>query len=156
MALRRIKKELLDDWTFLSAEQMKLLFSGYIRQVTSVFFNADLINLCISFCHFSQLDVDGMSAGPVADDLYKWVGPVYSCNVNDRGGHCLDIDKDNWSPALTLRKLMFSLRSLLADPNPDDPLVPEIAQLYKTNRKQHDANAREFTRKHAMLVESFS
>ena len=44
----------------------------------------------------------------------------------------------------------MSLSSLLGDPNPDDPLVPEIAKLYKTDRAQHDKNAKEWTLKYAM------
>eukprot|EP01084_Bolivina_argentea_P049463 90961_1 len=37
----------------------------------------------------------------------------------------------------------------MTDPNPDDPLKPLIAKLYKTNRKQHDKIAREWTKKYA-------
>ena len=40
--------------------------------------------------------------------------------------------------------------SLLTDPNPEDPLVPEIAQLLKNNVTQHNATAREWTAKYAM------
>ena len=61
----------------------------------------------------------------------------------------MDILKNNWSPALTVNKLLVSICSLLAEPNPDDPLVPHIAKLYKNNRNQHDINAREFTQKYA-------
>jgi ubiquitin-protein ligase len=32
------------------------------------------------------------------------------------------------------RQVLLSICSLLCDPNPDDPLVPEIAQLYKHDR----------------------
>jgi len=32
----------------------------------------------------------------------------------------------------------------------DDPLVPEIARIYKSDRAKHDATAREWTRKYAM------
>jgi hypothetical protein len=32
----------------------------------------------------------------------------------------------------------------------DDPLVPEIAHVYKTDKARYDATAREWTRKHAM------
>ena len=35
------------------------------------------------------------------------------------------------------------------DPNPDDPLVPEIAHIYKTDRARYEATAREWTRKYA-------
>jgi hypothetical protein len=37
---------------------------------------------------------------------------------------------------------------MLTDPNPDDPLVPEIAHLYKTDRPRYEATAREWTRKY--------
>ena len=45
--------------------------------------------------------------------------------------------------------VLLSICSLLTDPNPDDPLVPDIAKLYKTNRKLHDDTARDWTQKHA-------
>lgn len=35
---------------------------------------------------------------------------------------------------------------MLADPNPADPLVPEIAQKFLSDRKAHDKTAREWTR----------
>ena len=44
---------------------------------------------------------------------------------------------------------MLSLYCLLEDPNPDDPLVADIAKLYKTDRAQHDKNAKEWTLKYA-------
>jgi len=47
-------------------------------------------------------------------------------------------------------QVLLSICSLLTDPNPDDPLVPEIAHMYKTDRAKYEATARSWTQKYAM------
>lgn len=74
---------------------------------------------------------------------------VYHPNINADGGICISILKDEWSPSLTIGKVLLSISSLLTDPNPRDPLVPEIARLYETNRPEFERVAREYTQMYA-------
>jgi ubiquitin-conjugating enzyme E2 D/E len=47
-------------------------------------------------------------------------------------------------------QVLLSICSLLTDPNPDDPLVPEIAHMYKTDRHKYENTARTWTQRYAM------
>jgi|TARA_B100001142_G_scaffold303888_1_gene331549 ubiquitin-conjugating enzyme E2 D/E len=74
---------------------------------------------------------------------------IYHCNVNSSGQICLDILKDQWSPALTISKVLLSICSLLTDANPHDPLVGTIAQQLLNDKAAHDKTATEWTRRYA-------
>ena len=65
------------------------------------------------------------------------------------GAICLDILKNEWTPALTIRTALISLQALLCAPEPKDPQDAEVAKQYLSNKKLFEQTAREWTKKFA-------
>ena len=75
---------------------------------------------------------------------------VYHPNVKSAtGAICLGILKDDWSPQITVPKILMSISTLLTDPNVDHPLEEEVAKQYKENRDLYNKTAKEWTEKYA-------
>lgn len=49
-------------------------------------------------------------------------------------------------------QVLLSILSLLTDPNPEDPLVIDIANIYKHDRKSYNKIAAEWTRRYAWAI----
>jgi len=78
-----------------------------------------------------------------------FITKVYHPNISASGSICLDILKSKWSPALSISKVLLSIESLLTDPNPNDPLVADIANLYKTDIAAYKERATLWTETYA-------
>ncbi|KAM9305365.1 ubiquitin-conjugating enzyme E2 T [Gastrophryne carolinensis] len=95
---------------------------------------------------------------PFEPPRVQFVTPIYHPNIDSAGRICLDIlkppPKGAWRPALSLSSVLTSIQLLMSEPNPEDPLMADIAQEYKYQRAAYIATARSWTHKHAMAAGS--
>ncbi|MEL6702548.1 MAG: ubiquitin-conjugating enzyme E2 [Pseudomonadota bacterium] len=147
MAHKRIKKELHD----LEADILPNFSAGPINLSDMYHWQGSIMGPKDSpfYGGVFFLDIRFPADYPFKPPKLTFKTRIYHPNINSNGSICLDILKDQWSPALTISKVLLSLLSLLTDPNPDDPLVPEIAHVYKNNRAKYNDMAREWTQKFA-------
>jgi ubiquitin-protein ligase len=89
---------------------------------------------------------------PMKPPIIRAINKIYHPNIISSenlpeverpfGAICMNILKNDWSPVNKLRLVLLAIKELLANPNPEDPMEPEIAELYVNNRVQYDINAK--------------
>jgi len=144
---RRLKRELID--------VQKDKFSG----ITAELVDEDLTHWKCTFKGpeytpydegIFQLDVVVKEGYPFIPPMIKFDTPVYHPNISSQTGViCLDVLKDQWTPALSIRSALLSIQSLLCTPEPDDPQDAQVASHYKEDRENFNHTARFWTKTYA-------
>jgi len=88
---------------------------------------------------------------PFKPPKMKFETKLWHPNVSSQtGAICLDILKNEWTPALTIRTALISLQALLCAPEPDDPQDAVVANQYKSNIQAFNAQAKQWVQEYAL------
>lgn len=93
-----------------------------------------------------EIDIEIPAQYPFEPPKMKFITKIWHPNISSQtGAICLDILKDQWSPALTIKTALLSLQALLCSPEPDDPQDAEVAKMYKNNIEEFNNTAKFWT-----------
>ena len=91
---------------------------------------------------------------PLEPPRVRFKTPIYHPNIDSDGRICLDTLKVQpqgcWSPSININTLLLTIRVLMAHPNADDGLVPDITEEYKRDIGLWKQKALEHTRLNAI------
>ena len=78
-----------------------------------------------------MVDIEIKGVYPFEPPKMRFKTKIYHPNVSSQNGAiCLDILKDQWSPALTIKTALLSLQALLCSPEPNDPQDAVVAKQF--------------------------
>lgn len=96
------------------------------------------------------MDIQVPDNYPFEPPKMKFETKIWHPNVSSvTGAICLDILKDQWSPALTIKTALVSLQALLSAPEPSDPQDAVVAKQFLELPEEFDATARNWTKQYA-------
>jgi len=97
-----------------------------------------------------KLEIEIPTDYPFKPPKVKFLTKIYHPNVKSDGNFCTEIlTAQGWSPQLKMNQVLLTVRQLLEEPNLENPLEPDIAQQYKTDKAAFVKTAKEWTKKHA-------
>ncbi|XP_062248635.1 ubiquitin-conjugating enzyme E2 T [Platichthys flesus] len=91
---------------------------------------------------------------PFEPPKIRFLTPIYHPNIDNSGRICHDAlklpPKGAWRPSLNISTVLSSIQLLMAEPNPDDPLMADISSEFKYNKQLFTETARKWTKDHAV------
>lgn len=96
------------------------------------------------------LDIRIPETYPFNPPKVRFLTRIWHPNISSvTGAICLDILKDQWAAAMTLRTVLLSLQALMAAAEPDDPQDAVVAKQYKESTEMFTKTAQHWTNKYA-------
>ncbi|XP_056130915.1 ubiquitin-conjugating enzyme E2 T [Lampris incognitus] len=91
---------------------------------------------------------------PFEPPKIRFLTPIYHPNIDNAGRICHDAlklpPKGAWRPSLNISTVLASIQLLMAEPNPDDPLMADISSEFKHNKPLFLEKARKWTKEYAV------
>jgi len=81
---------------------------------------------------------------------------IYHPNIDLEGNVCLNILKVEWKPVLDINAIILGLMFLFYEPNPDDPLNKDAADLFRNDKRRFDNLVKQSLRGGRIQGEYFS
>ena len=87
---------------------------------------------------------------PFKPPKMKFDTKIWHPNISSvTGAICLDILKNEWTPALTIRTALISLQALMCEPVPNDPQDAVVAKQYMSNINLFNQTAKHWVEEYA-------
>ena len=87
---------------------------------------------------------------PFKPPKMKFDTKIWHPNISSvTGAICLDILKNEWTPALTIRTALISLQALMCEPVPNDPQDAVVAKQYMSNINLFNETAKHWVEEYA-------
>ena len=93
---------------------------------------------------------------PFKPPKMKFDTKIWHPNISSvTGAICLDILKNEWTPALTIRTALISLQALMCEPVPNDPQDAVVAKQYMSDIKLFNETAKHWVEEYANPERNF-